>query len=60
VAQKAKLQKRVTASILRDTHAVRQLQRGEAVENVLLRLGLNEDTWEDAKVKYLKLNAEAI
>jgi len=50
----------VTASILRDTYAVRCLKRGEGIELVLKKLGLSEATWEDAKVKYLKLVSPAI
>jgi site-specific recombinase XerD len=59
-ANKAKIQKKVTAGILRDTCAVRQIKRGEGIERVLLRLGLSETTWEDAKVKYQKLSAGGI
>jgi site-specific recombinase XerD len=55
VAKRANLQKKVTAGILRDTCAIRQLRRGEGIERVLMRLGLSETTWEDAKVKYEKL-----
>jgi integrase/recombinase XerD len=54
-AQKAGIKKRVSAQILRDTCAVRQIKQGEGIERVLLRLGLSETTWEDAKVKYEKL-----
>jgi integrase/recombinase XerD len=54
-AQKAGIKKRVSAQILRDTCAVRQLKRGEGIERVLQRLGLSETTWEDAKIKYEKL-----
>jgi integrase len=43
-AQKAGIKKRVSAQILRDTCAVRQLKRGEAMERVLQRLGLSETT----------------
>ena len=60
VAKRAKLQKKVTAGILRDTCAIRQLKRGEGIERVLQRLGLSETTWEDAKIKYLKLSAGGI
>ena len=60
VAKRANLQKKVTAGILRDTCAIRQLRRGERIEWVLLRLGLSETTWEDAKIKYLKLSAGGI
>ena len=55
VAKRANVQKKVTAGILRDTFAIRQLKRGEGIERVLMRLGLSETTWEDAKVKYEKL-----
>lgn len=54
-AEKAGVKKKVSAQILRDTCAVRQLKRGEGIERVLMRLGLSETTWEDAKVKYEKL-----
>ena len=59
-AVKAGIKKKVSAQILRDTCAVRQLRRGEEIERVLLRLGLSETTWEDAKVKYQKLSAEGL
>jgi site-specific recombinase XerD len=59
-AEKAGVKKKVSAQILRDTCAVRQIKRGEGIEKVLLRLGLSETTWEDAKVKYLKLAREGI
>jgi integrase/recombinase XerD len=54
-AEKAGVKKKVSAQILRDTCAIRQLRRGEGIEWVLMRLGLSETTWEDAKVKYEKL-----
>jgi integrase/recombinase XerD len=54
-ADKAGVKKKVSAQILRDTCAIRQLRRGEGIERVLMRLGLSETTWEDAKVKYEKL-----
>jgi site-specific recombinase XerD len=59
-AEKAGVRKKVSAQILRDTCAVRQLRRGEGIERVLLRLGLSETTWEDAKMKYEKLSAGGI
>jgi site-specific recombinase XerD len=55
IALKAGVKKKVSAQILRDTCAIRQLRRGEGIERVLQRLGLSETTWEDAKVKYEKL-----
>jgi site-specific recombinase XerD len=58
--KKAQIQKKVTAGVLRDTCAVRQIRRGEGIERVLMRLGLSETTWEDAKVKYLRLSAGGI
>ena len=60
VATWAKIKKKVNASILRDTFAVRQLRRGESMELVLRKLGLSESTWEDAKEKYLKLSSRGI
>jgi site-specific recombinase XerD len=59
-AEKAGIKKKVSAQILRDTCAVRQLRRGEGIERVLMRLGLSETTWEDAKIKYQKLSAGGI
>ena len=59
-AEKAGIKKKVSAQILRDTCAVRQLRRGEGIERVLMRLGLSETTWEDAKVKYEKLSRGGI
>ena len=59
-AQKAGVKKKVSAQILRDTCAVRQLKRGEGIERVLQRLGLSETTWEDAKIKYQKLSIGGI
>ena|SRR6266566_9949657 len=55
VAQRAGVQKKVTAGILRDTYVVWSLKRGEGIETVLKKIGLNESTWEDAKEKYEKL-----
>jgi site-specific recombinase XerD len=59
-SEKAGVKKKVSAQILRDTCAIRQLRRGEGIERVLMRLGLSETTWEDAKVKYEKLSARGI
>jgi hypothetical protein len=59
-SQKAELQKKVTAGILRDTFVVRCMKRGEAIENVLIKIGLSAATGEDAKEKYLKLAGRAI
>jgi integrase len=59
-AEKAGVKKKVSAQILRDTCAIRQLRRGEGIERVLARLGLSETTWEDAKIKYEKLAKEGI
>jgi site-specific recombinase XerD len=59
-AEKAGVKKKVSAQILRDTCAIRQLRRGEGIERVLERLGLSETTWEDAKIKYQNLSAVGI
>jgi hypothetical protein len=60
IAKKAGVQKKVTAGILRDTFVVRSVKRGEGIENVLRKIGLNESTWEDAKEKYQRLAGRAI
>jgi len=60
IAKKAGVKKQVSAQILRDTCAVRQLRRGDAMERVLMRLGLSETTWEDAKIKYSRLSRGGI
>ncbi len=59
-AKRAGLQKKVTAGILRDTFVVRCLKRGEAIENVLIKIGLSPATGEDAKEKYLSLSKGGI
>jgi integrase/recombinase XerD len=59
-AERAGLKKRVSAQLLRDTCAVRLIKRGEPIETVLLKLGLSESTWEDAKVKYVRLTSQAL
>jgi site-specific recombinase XerD len=60
IAEKAGVKKKVSAQILRDTCAIRQLKRGKGIERVLQRLGLSETTWEDAKIKYEKLSKGGI
>ena len=57
ITKKAGLQKKVTAGILRDTFVVRSIKRGEGIENLLRKIGLNESTWDDAREKYLRLSA---
>jgi site-specific recombinase XerD len=59
-AKRAGVRKKVTAGILRDTFVVRSLKRGEGVEAVLRKIGLNESTLEHAKEKYLRLSARGI
>ncbi len=57
---KAKITKKVSTHLLRDTCAVRLIKAGEPIETVLKKLGLSETTWEDAKEKYLKLTSKAL
>jgi methionine salvage enolase-phosphatase E1 len=59
-AGKAGIKKKVSAQILQDTCAVRQLKRGEVIEKVLIKIGLSPATGEDAKEKYLKLSKGGI
>jgi integrase/recombinase XerD len=56
----AGITKPVTAQILRDTCAVRLLEHGKSMDDVLKKLGLNPSTWDDAKDKYLRLTAPAL
>ncbi len=60
IAQQAKLQKKVTAGVLRDTFVVRSLKQGAKLEDVLKKIGLSESTWEDAQKKYLKLASSGL
>ena len=60
VAKRGNLQKKVTAGILRDSFVVRSLKRGEDIDLVLRKIVLTESTWEDAKIKYLKLSEGGI
>ena len=55
MAEKAGVKKKVSAQILRDTCAIRQIKRGKGIERVLMRLRLSDSTWEHARVKYEKL-----
>ncbi len=59
-AERAAINKHVSAQLLRDTCAVRLLKQGESIETVLLKLGFSETTWEDAKEKYLRLTSRAL
>lgn len=59
-AKQAKIQKKVTAGILRDTFVVRSLKQGAKIEGVLLKIGLSESSWEDARIKYMRLAGEGI
>ena len=59
-SERAGIKKRVSAQLLRDTCAVRLINRGEPIETVLVKLGFSDTTWEDAKEKYIKLTSRAI
>jgi site-specific recombinase XerD len=57
----AKLQKKVTAGILRDTFVVHSLKRGAKLEDVLQKIGLSgSKSWDDARRKYMKLASGGI
>ncbi len=53
--RKARIQKRVTLQLLRDTYAVRQLQEGMPLDTLREKLGLSEEAWKEASEKYRKL-----
>lgn len=53
--------KRVTAQILRDTFAVRQLRAGATIDEVMAKLGLAPSDWnQEIRDKYLKLAADPL
>lgn len=54
-AKQAKLHKKVTAGILRDTFVVRSVRRGVKLEDAMRKIGLSESSWEDARMKYTRL-----
>ncbi len=54
-AKQAKLHKKVTAGILRDTFVVRSVKRGAKLEDAMRKIGLSESSWEDARIKYTRL-----
>ncbi len=58
--ERAGLQKKVTASLLRDTFVVLSIKRGGKLEDVLKKIGLTEATWDDARKKYVKLTAAGL
>lgn len=61
VRNQAKLQKKVTAGILRDTFVVHSLMRGLPFEEVMQKIGLSDSTsWQDARKKYMKLASQGI
>jgi site-specific recombinase XerD len=53
--RQAKVTKKVTASILRDTFVVRSVKLGMKLEDALRKIGLSESSWEDARLKYTRL-----
>jgi site-specific recombinase XerD len=57
--RKARIQKRVTLQLLRDTFAVRQLQGGLPMDTLREKLGLSEEAWKEASEKYRKLVGSA-
>lgn len=59
-AKRAKLHKKVTAGILRDTFVVRSVKRGMKLEDALRKIGLSEATWDDARQKYMRLASEGV
>lgn len=60
IARHAKIQKKVTAGIIRDTFVVHSLKQGAKLEDVLRKIGLSGSTWEDAQKKYMKLASKGI
>jgi site-specific recombinase XerD len=59
-ARTAGIQKKVTASLLRDTFVVRSLRQGVSLDEVMLKIGLSDYTWDDARNKYERLASRGI
>jgi hypothetical protein len=58
--KRAKITKKVTASILRDMFVVRGVKRGEKLEDLFEKLGLSKNSYDDARKKYGRLTREAL
>ena len=59
--RRARIKKKITCQVLRDTFAVNQLKRGESIETVFKKLGLAPTSWnQETKEKYLKLSSPAL
>ena len=58
--KRAKLTKKVTASMLRDLFVVRGVKRGEKLEELFEKIGLAHNSFDDAKKKYGRLTSEAL
>lgn len=59
-ARTAGIQKKVTASMLRDSFVVRSLRQGMPLDEVLQKIGLSDYTWKDARHKYERLASRGI
>lgn len=58
--KRAKLTKRVTASMLRDLYVTRGVKRGEKLEDLFEKIGLAKNSYDDARKKYGRLTREAL
>ena len=58
--KRAKLTKKVTASMLRDLCVVRGVKRGEKLEDLFEKIGLAKNSYDDARKKYGRLTREAL
>jgi len=58
--KRAKLTKKVTASMLRDMFVVRGVKRGERLEDLLEKIALAKNSYDDARKKYRRLTSEAL
>lgn len=58
--KRAKLTKKVTASMLRDLFVVHSVKRGEKLEDLFEKIGLSKNSFDDARKKYGRLTSEAL
>lgn len=58
--KRAKLTRKVTASMLRDLYVVRGVGRGDKLEDLFEKIGLSKNSFDDARKKYGRLTSEAL
>jgi integrase/recombinase XerD len=58
--KRARLTRKVTASMLRDLFVVRGVKRGEKLDDLFEKIGLSKNSFDDARKKYGRLTSKAL